>query len=69
MYQKCPGTAECGGKTKIIAAIEDPVVIRKILAHLGLPTKPPMILAARSRGPPLDQSDDDYSQAPEFDFD
>jgi hypothetical protein len=24
----------CGGEVKIIASIEDPVVIRKILAHL-----------------------------------
>ena len=73
--------AECGGKAKVIGAIEDPVVVRKILAHLGLPTKPPVILAARSRGPPPSQSDDGYSQAsmeipvedqsqaPSFDFD
>ncbi len=26
--------SECGGAVKIIASIEDPVVIRKILAHL-----------------------------------
>jgi formate dehydrogenase maturation protein FdhE len=26
--------SECGGEVKIIASIEDPVVIRKILAHL-----------------------------------
>jgi len=26
--------SECGGDVKIIACIEDPVVIRKILAHL-----------------------------------
>jgi hypothetical protein len=55
--------ADCGGKAKVIAAIEDPVVIRKILAHLGLPTKPPVILVARSRGPPPSQTDDSYSQA------
>lgn len=54
--------ADCGAKAKVIAAIEDPMVIRKILAHLGLPTKPPVILAARSRGPPANQTDDGYSQ-------
>jgi len=27
--------SECGGAVKIIACIEDPVVIRKILAHLS----------------------------------
>jgi hypothetical protein len=30
-----------GLKEKIIAAIEDPPVIVKILAHLGLPTRAP----------------------------
>ena len=34
----CPN---CGGSLKIIAAIEDPPVIVKILAHLGLPTRAP----------------------------
>ncbi len=29
----------CGGDLKIIAAIEDPPVIDKILSHLGLPTR------------------------------
>jgi hypothetical protein len=27
--------SECGGAVKIIASIEDPVVIRKILVHLA----------------------------------
>ena len=31
---------------KIIAAIEDPQVIKKILSHLGLPTKAPAIYTA-----------------------
>ena len=31
----------CGGPLTLIAAIEDPAVIVKILAHLGLPTKAP----------------------------
>jgi hypothetical protein len=34
----CPN---CGGALKIIAAIEDPPVIVKILSHLGLPTRAP----------------------------
>ncbi|HEY7558186.1 MAG TPA: hypothetical protein VIH18_25595 [Candidatus Binatia bacterium] len=33
--------ANCGGSLKIIAAIEDPPVIVKILSHLGLPTRAP----------------------------
>lgn len=42
--------SRCGGKVKIIAAIEDPKVIKKILEQLGLPSKPPTPLPAR--GPP-----------------
>jgi len=33
--------ANCGAALKIIAAIEDPPVIDKILSHLGLPTRAP----------------------------
>ena len=36
--EQCPN---CGGALKIIAAIEDPPVIIKILTHLGLPTRAP----------------------------
>ena len=36
--EHCP---HCGGNMKIIAAIEEPAVIAKILAHLGLPTRVP----------------------------
>jgi hypothetical protein len=36
--EHCPN---CGGALKIIAAIEDPPVIVRILAHLGLPTRAP----------------------------
>ena len=31
----------CGGKLKIIAAIEGPAVIERILTHLGLAAQPP----------------------------
>jgi len=34
----CPN---CGGGLKIIAAIEDPTVIVKILSHLSLPSRAP----------------------------
>ncbi len=34
----CP---QCGGPLTILAAIEDPPVIAKILTHLGLPTRAP----------------------------
>jgi hypothetical protein len=43
--EKCE---KCGGKVKIIASIEDPEVIRKILTHLGLGEAS----GPRSRSPP-----------------
>ena len=40
-----------GGHLRLIALIEDPAVIRRMLRHLNLPTEVP---AARpSRGPPI----------------
>ncbi|MCI0654593.1 MAG: hypothetical protein L0Y39_08970 [Methylococcaceae bacterium] len=33
--------SHCGGKLKIIVAIEQPAVLAKILGHLGLPTRAP----------------------------
>ena len=36
--EHCP---QCGGNFKIIAAIEAPAVIVKILTHLGLPARAP----------------------------
>lgn len=40
----------CQGPMKILSAIEDPMTIKKILTHLGIPHKPPMPWPAR--GPP-----------------
>ncbi len=40
----CP---QCGGPLIILAAIEDPSVIVKILSHLGLPTRAPPKAPAR----------------------
>jgi hypothetical protein len=42
--EHCPN---CGGALKIIAAIEDPPVIIKILSHLGLPARAPPRAPAR----------------------
>ena len=39
--------SNCGGSLKIIAAIEDPPVILKILTHLGLPARSPPRSPAR----------------------
>lgn len=44
---------ECGGDVKIIASIEDPVVIQKILAHLDdNPTSAVSGLLPECRAPP-----------------
>jgi len=40
----CP---QCGGPLSILAAIEDPLVIVKILTHLGLPTRAPPMATTR----------------------
>ena len=37
----------CGGNLKIIAAIEEPAVIERILTHLGLSAQPPSRTPAR----------------------
>lgn len=61
--------SKCGGKMKIIAAIEDPKVIRKILEPLGLPTSPPRLHPAR--GPPptkLDEFQESSSSIHDFEF-
>ena len=42
--EQCP---RCGGRLKIIAAIEDPQVLVKILTHLGLPARAPPRAPAR----------------------
>jgi hypothetical protein len=41
--------ARCGGRMRVVATIDDPVVIRRILTHLGLPTAVPS-----PRPPPAD---------------
>jgi hypothetical protein len=41
---ECP---RCGARMRILAAIEDPVVARKILDSLGLPPRPPPVDPAR----------------------
>ena len=40
----CP---QCGGPLTILAAIEEPTVIIKILTHLGLPSRAPPRAPAR----------------------
>ena len=49
-------TVDCGGALKIIAAIEDPPVIIKILSHLGLPTRAPARRVDLFQAKPTDRS-------------
>jgi hypothetical protein len=49
--------AGCGGRLRLIATIEDPATVTKILAHLGLPTEAPTPSPAR---PPPHQHGFDF---------
>lgn len=44
---------QCGGGVKVIASIEDPVVIAKIISHLNpKKSQPDRVHLAESRAPP-----------------
>ena len=53
----CP---RCGDRLELIALIEDPKVIQRILSHLGLPTEVPTARPARPRPLPLGRSETWY---------
>ena len=53
----CP---RCGDRLELIAFIEDPTVIRRILSHLGLPTEVPTARPARPPPLPLGRSEPWY---------
>ena len=55
----CP---RCGDRLELIALIEDPAVIRRILSHLGLPTDVPAARPARPPPLPLGRSDPRYDE-------
>ncbi len=55
----CP---RCGGRMRLIATIEDPRLIRRILAHLELPPEGPT--ACPARPPPPGRSADLFSDMP-----
>jgi len=42
----------CGGAVKVIACIDDPVVITQILEHLERRAQQPPVLAPTARAPP-----------------
>ena len=39
--------AGCGGRLRFLATIEDPAIVTKILAHLGVSTEAPAVTPAR----------------------
>jgi hypothetical protein len=41
----------CGGRMRILCAVNPPEAIRRILASLGLPSRPPPIFSAVLAGP------------------
>ena len=54
---RCP---HCGSTLRLVAAIEDPAVARKILECLALPARAPPPEPAVATTPDLAQSDDDW---------
>ena len=53
----CP---RCGDRLELIALIEDPSVLRRILSHLGLPTEVPTARPARPPPLPIGRADTWY---------
>ena len=49
----CPA---CGGRLRLLATLEHPAVVRRILSHLGLPTEVPQPLPARAPPEATEQS-------------
>jgi hypothetical protein len=60
----CP---RCGGRLRLVALIDQASVVQRILRHVGLPTELPEFRAARAPPRPLDATDDQFQDVPEFD--
>jgi hypothetical protein len=54
---RCP---RCGSKLRLVAAIEDPTVARKILECLKLPARAPPLESAAADAPDLGHAEDDW---------
>ncbi len=63
---QCP---RCGSTMRLIAAIEDPRVARKILECLKLPARAPPLASAAADAPDLGPDEDDwfFDQSPAYD--
>ncbi len=58
----CP---RCGHAMRLVAFITDPVEIRRVLAHVGEPTRPPALSPARA--PPQGELQWDQGAGDDFD--
>jgi hypothetical protein len=59
--------ARCGGRLRLVALIDHASVVQRILRRLGLPTELPEPQPARAPPRPLDTTDDQSQDVPEFD--
>jgi hypothetical protein len=59
--------ARCGGRLRLVALIDHASVVQRILRRLGLPTELPEPRPARAPPRPLDTTDDQSQDVPEFD--
>jgi hypothetical protein len=59
--------SRCGGRLRLVALIDQASVVQRILRHLGLPTELPEPRPARAPPWPLDVTDDQFQDVPEFD--
>jgi hypothetical protein len=57
----CP---RCEGKMRLVAMVDSPKVIKKILLHLGLETEPPQLTPARA--PPQLELDEAFADSDDF---
>jgi hypothetical protein len=63
IYECLPLTCEkCGQPMRLIAFIMEPVVVEKILSHIGEPTEPPAVSPARAP-PQVEMDFDQVAQA------
>jgi hypothetical protein len=66
IYECLPLTCEkCGQPMRLIAFIMEPVVVEKILSHIGEPTEPPAVFPARAP-PQVEMDFDQVVQADEW---
>jgi len=61
---RCP---RCGSTLRLVAAIEDPAIARRILECVGLPARAPPVALVESGPDPIDSAAADPDEASDFD--